>query len=80
MKIVSDIRDVEQGDILLTKDMTAKLVAKPGGGCRGCVFNPGEGACKFIRGCPQFSVFKKVVPTEEIERARDLLTLKGELL
>ena len=80
MKIVTDIRSIEQGDIFLTKDMTAKLVAQPAGGCEGCVFDLDEDGCKFIWTCLPFSVFKKAVPTEKIERARDLLALKGELL
>lgn len=81
MKIVAAIKDLNYGDVLVTKRSAGKLIDYPKGGCGNCVFRNEEcDTTDLVRTCPDFSIFVAVEPTEEIEHARDLFALKGELM
>lgn len=81
MKIVATTKDLNYGDVLVTKRSAGKFVDHLKSGCGNCVFGDEECATTdLVRTCPNFSIFVAVEPTEEIEHARDLFALKGELM
>lgn len=80
MKIVVTTKDIKYGDVLVTKHGEGKLVKHGVGGCGNCIFRGNGCNLGLIHACPDYSIFEAVEPTEEIEQARDLFTLKGGLL
>lgn len=82
MKIVSHFRGMTEGDVLITQDRTLKLcnAGSLSSMCASCAAR-GE-LCAEGAGyvCGALNYFRVIKPTEEIEQARDLFALKGELL
>ena len=81
MRIVAPTKDLNYGDVLVTKRSAGKFVDHLKSGCGNCVFRGEEcNTLSLMRACPYFVIFVAVESTEEIERARDLFALKGELM
>lgn len=91
----SNPMEVRKGEVLLLRDAVGQLSVVPDetyNRCDECVMNNAsvdagdDGSSdpctrlKLWRVCGLQHYFLPVEPTEEIERARDLLALKGELL